>query len=93
MSDPQPDGCHAPPTVFQLREASFDEVSQAVNVSINDGLDLAVSLCRDDRGDASPLQVGKDEVSVVSLVGEQDAGLGTGLVHDRRIASRQPTAP
>ncbi|BDA83994.1 hypothetical protein Sa4125_15360 [Aureimonas sp. SA4125] len=49
-------------------------------------MDLAVSLCGDDRGNASGLEVGKDEVGVVSLVGEQDTGLGTGLVHDRRIA-------
>lgn len=42
--------------------------------------------CRDDSGDASGLEVGKDEVGVVSLVGKQDTGLGTGLVHDRRIA-------
>jgi hypothetical protein len=55
-------------------------------VTVDDGLDLAVSLCGDDGGDASGLQVGQYEVCVVSLVGEQDAGLRAGLVHDRRIA-------
>jgi len=55
-------------------------------VSVDDGLDLAVSLGRDDGSDTSGLQVGEDEVGVVSLVGEQDARRRPGLVHDRRIA-------
>ena len=42
-------------------------------MAIDDRLDLAVSLGRDDGGDTSSLQVGQDEVGVVSLVGEQDA--------------------
>ena len=55
-------------------------------MAVDDGLDLAVSLGRDDGGDASSRQVGEDEVGVVSLVGEQDARRRPGLVHDRRIA-------
>ncbi len=55
-------------------------------MSVDDGLDLAVPLCGDDGGDASGLQVGQDEVGVVSLVGEQDARFRPRLVHDRRIA-------
>jgi len=55
-------------------------------VTVDDGLDLAVSLCGNDGSDASSLQVGQDEVGVVSFVGEQDTGLGTGFVHDRRVA-------
>ncbi len=47
---------------------------------------LSVSLGGDDGGDASGLRVGQDEVGVVYLVGQQDAGLGPGLVHDRGIA-------
>jgi hypothetical protein len=55
-------------------------------VAIDDGLNLAVSLGWDDGGDAACLQVGQDEVSVVSLVGEQDAGSRARLVHDWRVA-------
>lgn len=55
-------------------------------MTVDDGLDLSVSLGRDDGDDASGLQVGQDEVGVVSLVSEQDAGLWTGLVHDRGVA-------
>ncbi len=55
-------------------------------MAVDDGLDLSVSFGGDDGDDASGRQVGKDEVGVVSLVGEQDTGLGTGLVHDRGIA-------
>lgn len=55
-------------------------------MAIDDGLDLAVPLGRDDGGDASRLQVGQYEVGVVSLVGEQDARRRSGLVHDRGVA-------
>ena len=55
-------------------------------MAVDDGLDLAVPLGRDDGGNASRLQVGQDEVGVVSLVGEQDSRLRAGLVHDRGIA-------
>ncbi len=55
-------------------------------MAVDDGLDLAVALGRDDGGDASGLQVGQDEVGVISLVGEQDTRLRAGLVHDRRVA-------
>lgn len=55
-------------------------------MAVYDGLDLSVSLGWNDGGDAAGLQVGQDEVSVVPLVGEQDAGLRAGFVHDRRIA-------
>ena len=55
-------------------------------MAVDDGLDLAIALGRYDGGDASGLQVGKDEVSVVSLVGQQDTGPRAGLVHDRCVA-------
>ena len=55
-------------------------------MSVDDGLDLAVSLGGNDGSDASGLQVGQYEVGVVSLVGEQDVRLRAGLVHDRGIA-------
>ena len=55
-------------------------------MAVDDRLNLAVSLGRDDGGDASGLEVGQDEVGVVSLVGKQDAGLRAWLVHDWRVA-------
>ena len=55
-------------------------------MAVDDRLDLSVPFGRDDGDDASGLQVGQDEVGIVSLVGKQDAGLGAGLVHDRRVA-------
>ena len=72
--------------MFQLREASLDVVPQAIDMAVDDGLDLAVPPGGDDGGDVSGFQVGQDEVGVVALVGEQDARVGTGLVHHRRIA-------
>jgi hypothetical protein len=56
-------------------------------VAIDDGLDLAVALRGNDGGDASGLKIGQDKVGVVAFVGEQDAGLRAGLVHERLIAS------
>ena len=53
---------------------------------VDDGLNLAVSLGWNDSGDAPCRQVVADEVGVVSLVGEQDAGLGPWLMHDRAVA-------
>ena len=55
-------------------------------MAVDDRLNLAVSLGRDDGGDAASLQIGQDEVGVVSLVGEQDAGPWAWLVHDWRVA-------
>ena len=53
---------------------------------VDDGLNLSVSLGRNDGDDAPCGEVVADEVGVVSLVGEQDAGLGSGLIHDRPVA-------
>ena len=64
----------------------LDEISRALGVAVNDGLDLAVPLGRNDGADDAALQVGQDEIGVVFPVCEQDAGLGPGLVHDRGIA-------
>jgi hypothetical protein len=72
--------------LFELGEAALDEVSQGVDVAVDGGLYLAVALGGNDGGDASGLQVGQDEVGIVTLVGQQDAWLWAGLIHDRRIA-------
>lgn len=53
---------------------------------VHGGLHLPVSLGGNDGGDASGLQVGQNEVGVVSLVGEQDARAWARFIHDRRIA-------
>lgn len=55
-------------------------------MAVDDGLDLAVPLGRDDGGEASGLQVGQDEVGVVSLVGDQDARRRPRLVHGGGVA-------
>lgn len=55
-------------------------------MSVDDGLYLSVSLDRNNGGDASGLEVGQDEVCVVSLVSEQDARHRTRLVHDGAVA-------
>jgi len=54
-------------------------------MTVDDRLDLAVSSARDDDGDVAGFQVAADEVGVVALVGQQHAGLGTGLRHHRGI--------
>ena len=53
---------------------------------VDDRLDLAISLWRDDCGYASTFEVGEDGVGVVAFVGEHDLWLRAGLGHDRRIA-------
>ncbi len=55
-------------------------------MSVDDRLDLAVALDGNDRGDRSRGQIFADEIGVIALVGEQDAGSWPGLVHDRSIA-------
>lgn len=55
-------------------------------MAVDGGLNLSVTLAGDDGGDASGVEVFADEVGVVSLVGEQHAGLRAGLIHDRRVA-------
>jgi hypothetical protein len=55
-------------------------------VAVDGGLDVTVPLGRDDGGDVSGLQVGEDEVGVVTFVGEQDARRRPGLAHDGAIA-------
>lgn len=55
-------------------------------MAVDDGLDLAVALGRDDGGDAAIFQVGEDGVGVVTLVAEQDLGRGARLGHDRTVA-------
>ena len=55
-------------------------------MSVDDRLDLAVSLGRDDGGDAAVLQVGEDGVGVIALVTQEHLGLWPGLGHDRRVA-------
>lgn len=55
-------------------------------MAVDNGLDLAVPLGRDDGGDASRFQVRQNEVGVVSLVGEQDAKRRPGFVHDGGVA-------
>ena len=72
--------------VLELGEAPLDEVSQGVEVAVDDGLGLAIALGRDDGGDAAIAQVGEDGVSVVALVAQQHLGLRAGLGHDRRVA-------
>ncbi len=72
--------------MFQLGEVALDVVSESVDVGVDDRLNLAVSPGRDNGGDVAGFKIGQVEVGVVSLDGEQDAGLGAGLVHQRRIA-------
>lgn len=79
-----------PAAVLQLREASPDVVSESVDAAVDDGLDLAVPLGRDDGDDASGFQVVADEVGVVGLIGQQHAGPGTGRVHHRRLSHPRP---
>lgn len=79
--------------MFELREAALDAVSQGVDMSVDDGLDLAVASGGNDRGDLSRGQVFADEIGVIALVGEQDAGAWSGLVHDRSIALRVGNLP
>lgn len=55
-------------------------------MTVDDRLDLAIALGWNDGGDASGLQVGKNEVGIVTLVGSQDARLWARFSHDRRIA-------
>jgi len=64
--------------MFELGEASLDEVSEGVHMTVHDRLDLAVSLARDDDGDVAGFQVAPDEVGVVALVGQKHARLGSG---------------
>ena len=47
-------------------------------MAVDDRLDLAIALGANDGGDASGLQVGQDEVGIVTLVGQQDARLWPG---------------
>ena len=55
-------------------------------MAVDDRLDLAVALWRDDGGYAAIFQVGEDGVGVVALVAQEHLGFGAGLVHDRPIA-------
>ena len=55
-------------------------------MAVDDGLDFAVALGRDDGGDSALLQVGEDSVGVVALVAHEHLGLGSRLGHDRGVA-------
>ena len=55
-------------------------------MAVDDGLNLAVALGRDDGGDAALLQVSEDGVGVVALVAHEHLGLGSRLGHDRRVS-------
>jgi hypothetical protein len=54
---------------------------------LTDGrMDGAVPLGRDDRANASRLQIGQDEVGVACLLCERDTGRWPRLIHDRSVA-------
>ena len=72
--------------MLEFREAPLDQVSEGVEVAIDDGLDLAVALRRYDGGDTAILQVGEDGVGVVALVAHEHLGLWPRLGHDRCVA-------
>ena len=55
-------------------------------MSVDDGLDLAIALGRDDGGDAVGLEVGEDGVCVVALVDDQHFRFRPRLGHDRCVA-------
>lgn len=55
-------------------------------MTVDDRLDLAIALWRDDGGDSLGVQVGEDGVGVVALVAHEHLGGGAGLGHERRVA-------
>ncbi len=73
-------------TVLQLGEASLNEVAQGVDVAVDGALNLSVAFGWDNGGNALCVEVGEDGVRVVALVGEDDAGGGPWLGHQRREA-------
>ena len=56
-------------------------------MAVDDGLDLAIALGRDDGGYTPGFQVGQDGVGVVALISDQHLWDGPRLGHDRAIAS------
>lgn len=75
-----------PPRIFELVEAAFDLVPQSVNKAIDGDLLFAVAFGGDD-GNASPLfHVLADEVSIISLVGQEHLGLWPVGIQDYLIS-------
>lgn len=72
--------------MLEFGEAALDQISQGVEVSIDDGLDLSIALGRDDAGDAPGVEIGEDDVGVVALVAKQHLGSGAGLGHERAVS-------
>ncbi len=70
--------------MLQLGEASLNEVAQGVDVAVDGALSLAVAFGWDDGGNAFCVEVGEKGVRIVALVGEDDAGGGPWLGHQRR---------
>jgi len=78
-------GCEAP-GIFELVEATFDHVAQGVDRGIDGQLDQAVALGRDHRKSAAVFHVLANEISIISLVAEQNFGRRSIGIHDRKIA-------
>jgi hypothetical protein len=74
--------------VFELVEAALDLVAQGIDEAVDGRLHEAVSAEGDDRGDAALFEIGPDGVAVVPLVGQEDLGSWTRLLHERAIAAR-----
>lgn len=78
-------GCQ-PSGILELVEAALDHVAQSVDGGIDGELDQAVPLGRDHRDTAAPLHIFANEVSVITLIGEQHPGGWPVGIHDRQIA-------
>lgn len=72
--------------LLRLRDAALDEISQGVDVTVDDWLNLAVSPGRDDAGDAACFKVRPDEVRIVAPVGQQHTRFRAGSGHDWSMA-------
>ena len=72
--------------MFEFGEAALDQISQGVEVAVDDWLDLPVARGRDDGGDASGVEVAQDGAGVIAFVAEHDLRLGSGLGHERAIS-------
>jgi len=72
--------------VLQSVEAAFDAVSQGVDEVVDRDPDFAALAHGNDGNAAASLDVGAHGVGVVSLVGEEDLGIGGARIHHEIVS-------